>query len=97
MVRKNNMSDEEDVKTYRCIFYFTEDKYKDTPPSNIFVHETSKDKAGNGSLAIFKEALKSYGLPDAKFRQEVYLSSEEEMIEYKKNKELKTSYNRIVN
>lgn len=67
---------------YRATFFFTEDKYKDTPPSNIFLNAISEDVAKENAIKVFQEHLKISGLSDAQFKMEVRLSSESEITEY---------------
>lgn len=67
---------------YRATIFFTEDKYKDTPPSNIFLNAINEEMAKEGAQKAFEERLKTAGLSDAKFRIEVRLSSQSEITEY---------------
>jgi hypothetical protein len=67
---------------YRATIFFTEDKYKDTPPSNIFLNAISQEAATEGATKLFQKQLAANGLAGAQFKLEVRLSSETEITEY---------------
>ena len=70
-------------QVYRCILTFTEEKFKKTLPSNLFYRAETPELAAAAAISIFKEELVKNRIPNAKFRTEVYISSEEEIAQYK--------------
>jgi len=67
---------------YRATIFFTDDKYKDTPASNIFLNAISEESALKGATETFQQQLAVNGLSDAKCKIEVRLSSQSEITEY---------------
>jgi hypothetical protein len=73
---------------YRCTFQFTDDKYKDTPASNIFVRDTAnsgKDKSLQWATEQFKSKTIAAGFGHANFKSEIFEVSPEEVEEYRQH------------
>lgn len=79
---------------YRCAFFLTEHNNLKTV---MFIRALDEDSAKEASVKVFKEQCVKYGIPDAKFAQQIRLSSDEEVSNYtsdvKKNTKLKTMVN----
>lgn len=67
---------------FRCTFIFTEEKFKDTIPSNIFLRASNKETAILGSKDLWNKKLSEAGISKALYHQEVIEVSEEEVAEY---------------
>lgn len=64
---------------FRCTFVLIE--YNNLT-SNFFVYAVDKESAEEKTKEIFKNYLIKYNIPNAKFTQEVKLSSDEEAANY---------------
>jgi hypothetical protein len=74
---------------YRCTFQFTDDKYKDTPASNIFVSDPKsigREKSLAWAAKQFKDKTIAAGFGHANFKSEIFEVSAEEVEEYRQNK-----------
>ncbi len=70
---------------FRVIFNFTEEKYKNTPPSNMFYRSLTKEYALEFCIKAFEDELKKNGFVGAKYKVEIFNSSIEEVDLYRKN------------
>lgn len=71
---------------FRCTIYLTEEKYKDTKPSNLFLRAENKDIAAKGAEQLYKEKIKENGFPEnIQMKIDVSLSSDEEVKLYLHN------------
>lgn len=70
---------------YRITILFTEEKYKDNKPSNIFLKASSIEEARLIASKAFEKELDLYNLTGAKYSVESALSCEEEVDNYKAN------------
>lgn len=73
---------------YRCTFQFTDDKYKDTPASNIFVSDPQsigKEKSLQWATKQFKNKLMAAGFGHANFKSEIFQVSAEEVEDYRQH------------
>jgi hypothetical protein len=79
---------------YRCIFQFTDEKYKSTPASNIFVRDnrgTGKEKSLEYATKQFVDKLAENGMPDLAFKSEIFEVSAAEVEEYRQHQNQRTT------
>lgn len=75
-----------DKKMYRATLRFTEAKYAEVKPSNIFLRAVSLEKATEDSKATFINEMITAGISSkAPFSCEVREVSQSEVDEYQKN------------
>ncbi len=79
---------------YRCTFILTE--YGNIA-TNFFISSLDKETVIIYSMKLFKGYCEKYNIPDAKFIQEVGLSSQEEMDQYRLNMKNNVKTGNVVN
>lgn len=70
---------------YRITYQLLGEKYKHTPPSNIFLRAFNLEHARSDGDGCFKKQLAQYGIADADFKMEVRLSCQSEVDAYVAN------------
>jgi hypothetical protein len=83
--------------TFRSTITFTEEKFARTRPSVIFINSDNIEQAAANTIIVFKKELAAYGIPNAKFKVEVKLSSPEEAKEYERNRKAGYTTHRELN
>jgi hypothetical protein len=68
---------------YRCEINLTDEEFKNTPTSNIFFRADTAENAAVGAKELFNKALIENKIENAKFKIEVFLSSQEEVEQYR--------------
>lgn len=85
---------------YRITIQFMEPKFKDVPPTNLFLSaddSNSKEKFLEYAESLFKDAQAKAGVTGALYKSEIRQVSEEEVEQYKKNMAAGNSEHRLVN
>lgn len=82
---------------YRCTIFLTEEKYKTTPPSNIFLKAESRELAAKGAAQLYDQALVANGRPKTQVRIDVIESSNEEAELYAAAMKSRQTTNRSMN
>lgn len=93
-----------DKQTYRITIFLTDEKYKNTPPSTIFLNalpSNDRDADLNAVAAyaslLFKKQYAEAGIVGMKFKVEARISSMEEANMYAEAKKRGEKTNRVVN
>jgi len=68
---------------YRCEINLTDEEFKNTRPSNIFFRAESAENAAIGAKELFNKELLKNKIEGANFTIEVFLSTQEEVEEYR--------------
>ena len=76
-----------DKPIFRTTIFFTEEKYKTTPASNIFLYADNKEAADTRAREVFLQQLKESGLGKAQFSTTTKPSSIQEAQEYVASKQ----------
>lgn len=85
---------------YRITIQFTEPRFKDVPPTNLFLSaddSSSKEEFIEYAESLFNDAQAKVGIVGAAYKSEIRLVSEEEVEEYKRNAIANNTEHRLVN
>jgi hypothetical protein len=84
-------------KLFRCSIFFTDQKYKDTPPSNAFVKAETKEQAAEFAVYSYHQELIKNGYPKVEVRVDVNPSSQSEVEAFIAAREAGHKTNTVLN
>ena len=79
------------------MFTFIEEKYANTPPSNIFLKAYTKTSAVAAAIKHFEEKLEASGFKGADYRVEAFPSTMNEAMLYSQQKAAGKDTKRVSN